>query len=305
MNSRIYRVGIVLLGVSLVSASSPAVQPKDIGTLLPSARQAESWTSPDEPVLYQGDDLFMFINGGAELYHQYGFVRVISQDYERGDDSIVCNIYQMEDPEAAFGIFSYSRNPDRTAVSVGDGGYASSLQLAFWQDRYYVVVESFVPGEELEKVRMSFAKYISDNIGDHAEPPPLLQKLPQSGLIPGSEKLLRGKITLDSLLFLGKADPFQLERADRVLYGEYEVTGGKAKLFWVVYQDEAKAGRVYPRVKELLSSGKGYSLVSEQGTESRFVKEDRFYLLRQAADHIVLVADAPSLDEAAKITGEN
>ena len=243
----------------------------------------------------------MFINGGAELYHQYGFVQVISQDYERGDDSVVCNIYQMEDPEAAFGIFSYSRNPDRTAVAVGDGGFASSLQVTFWQDSYYVVVESFVPGEELDKVRMSFANFISSNIGDHAEPPPLLQELPRSGLIPGSEKLLKGKITVDSLLFLGKADPFQLAREDRVLYGEYEVTGGKAKLFWVVYQDEAKAARVYPRVKGVFGSGKGYRLVGEQGTESRYSKEDRFYLLRQAADRLLLVAEAPSLDEAAKI----
>jgi hypothetical protein len=41
--------------------------------------------------------------------------------------------------------------------------------------------------------------------------------------------------------------------------------------------------------------------VSEQGTESRFSKEDRFYLLRQAADRLILVADAPSLGEAARI----
>ena len=55
-----------LLLVAGCTAPESPCPPKDIGM----------WSAEGEPEVYAGDDLFVYINGGAEIYHEYGFVQV-------------------------------------------------------------------------------------------------------------------------------------------------------------------------------------------------------------------------------------
>ena len=53
-----------------------------------------SWSLSEKPDIYAGDDLFQHINGGAEIYHEYGFIRVISGVYKNRElKSINAEIY--------------------------------------------------------------------------------------------------------------------------------------------------------------------------------------------------------------------
>ncbi len=273
----------------------------DMGALLPAVEVVEPWEKADEPTGYQGYDLFDLINGGAELFFQYGFVQVITQEYTHEDDSIICTIYEMEDSEAAYGVYSYGRTPDKPALALGDGGFTGGLQLIFWQDRYYVTVETFVPGDELERALESFATRISERIGDHAAPPKVMERLPRDLLIPRTEKLLEGNLTVDSLLMHKTSNLFQLAQGDVVLYGEYRASVGKVKLFMAVYEDEAKTARLYPLIREAFSPERGYRGVEGQGSESSWVKDGLYTLLRQGEDYIVLVTDAHFIGEAVAI----
>ena len=56
---------------------------------------------------FEGEDLFDLINGGAEIYLEYGFVQVAAQNYSGINNGGILRveIYEMTDPEAAFGIF--------------------------------------------------------------------------------------------------------------------------------------------------------------------------------------------------------
>jgi len=56
----------------------------DFASYLPEISLLDQWTPDRDPRLYEGEDLFAFINGGAEIYHEYGFERVIVQEYKKG-----------------------------------------------------------------------------------------------------------------------------------------------------------------------------------------------------------------------------
>ena len=58
---------------------------------------------------YDGSSLWGYINGGADLYLEYGFKKLFIQEISKGQKSYKIEIYQMVDPESAFGIFSVSR----------------------------------------------------------------------------------------------------------------------------------------------------------------------------------------------------
>ncbi len=284
----------LLLG--LIPSPIGAAEKQNILSLLPAEEAVAPWSSAYEPLRYEARDLFNFINGGAEVYLEYGFVQVVSQEYIREEDSTICTIYEMTDPQAAFGIFSYNRNPRKPSLTLGDGGYGGELQIAFWQDRYFSLVESFSSDEETGKTLLSFAEKISRSIGSHAAEPAVLNRLPRQGLVKGSIKLLRGRLAADSLFFLEGADPFQLNREDLVLFGEYEGSSEKMKLFMVIYGSAGKASRVHPGLQQAFNSENGYHATSEQSSNT-WIKDDRYFGLVQEEDSLLLVTEATSLEE--------
>ena len=78
-----------ILGYSLGGSKIVEIQ-----TLLPD--QAGVWGKHDKALTYEGDDLFLYINGGAEIYHEYGFEAVIVQDYKHETSgTISIEIYKI------------------------------------------------------------------------------------------------------------------------------------------------------------------------------------------------------------------
>ena len=58
---------------------------------------------------YSGRALFGYIDGGAELYLEYGFRKLGRQEVEYPGERLVVEVYQMGSPIEAFGIFSVQR----------------------------------------------------------------------------------------------------------------------------------------------------------------------------------------------------
>ena len=59
--------------------------------------------------VYDENSLWGYINGGADLYLEYGFSEMFAQDFVWETEPFKIDAYFMNSPEAAFGIFSVSR----------------------------------------------------------------------------------------------------------------------------------------------------------------------------------------------------
>ena len=57
---------------------------------------------------FDGNALWGHINGGADLYLEYGFDKLLFQEVELNDNKLRVEYYRMNDAAAAFGIFSVS-----------------------------------------------------------------------------------------------------------------------------------------------------------------------------------------------------
>lgn len=60
--------------------------------------------------IYNESTLWGYINGGADLYIEYGFTELMAQDIVWETEPFKIDAYVMDSPESAFGIFSISRN---------------------------------------------------------------------------------------------------------------------------------------------------------------------------------------------------
>ncbi len=133
--------GLILSGAW--TAGARAVQ-DELRSLLPAAGDAKGWVKDGEPQEFAGEDLYTYIDGGAEIYQEYGFRRVIVQDYENAaGKSVSLEIFEMETPAAAFGIFTFKRSGQGKSIAVGAGAELEDYYLNFWKGRFLVTLTGF------------------------------------------------------------------------------------------------------------------------------------------------------------------
>ena len=158
--------------------------PKDIGM----------WSAEGETEIYIGDDLFIYINGGAEIYHEYGFVQVAVQRYVRGGDSISVEIYTMDGD--AFGIYSFARSSSGHAVKLGNGGTSADYYLHFWSGPELAVITAESDFDDLGAAVLEIGAAVAGCLQPGGVEPDLLDQLPNDGRVPGSEVYFTGRLAI-------------------------------------------------------------------------------------------------------------
>jgi len=121
----------LLPGLAVAQADMPLLVPGEIPGL--EIRRDQS---------FAGKALYGYINGGADLYHEYGFERLSVQELRLNDETYLTEVYRMTDPEGAFGIFSISHGECAPADSLPRSSCVSPYAIQWAHSRYFVRVAS-------------------------------------------------------------------------------------------------------------------------------------------------------------------
>ncbi len=192
-----------------VSGSSAGL---DLTAFLPRAGEASGWSPKDEPLVYRGDDLFTYIDGGADIYNEYGFRQVVVQDYEdTSQRTLTLEVFEMTDTAAAFGMFTFKASARGTEAALGDGGRLEDYYLNFWKGPVLVTVTGFDDSPESIAGIRRVAQAADRKIRLHGEKPPLAAAFPADWSARGGLKYLRGPLGLRNLqpVFARRAIRFQ------------------------------------------------------------------------------------------------
>jgi hypothetical protein len=189
---------LVGLACSLLPAqeeppAKPAVIPdaekRALAALVPGARDVGA-ILPGRTRFYSSD-LYEYINGGADPYHDYGLVAMIHQEYKVKDAELTIDVYDMGDALSAFGIYSAERSPDYKFVPIGAEGYGEDQTLNFLQGRYYVKLSVFSQNGGTGPLLQTCARKISEKIGGGKRFPEVLGLFPSKNRMTRSEKFIR------------------------------------------------------------------------------------------------------------------
>ena len=229
----------ILLLVAGCTTPESLCPPKNIGL----------WSAEGEPEVYIGDDLFAYINGGAEIYHEYGFVRIAVRRYRRGDDNVSVEIYTMEGD--AFGIYSFARSSRGHAVDLGNGATAADYYMHFWSGPDLAVITAENEFEDFGEAVSEIATAIAGCLQPSGVEPGLLDQLPTEDRVTGSEVYFSGRLAFmnttrpAALLFAG----FEEGAAARYESGEHIVV-----LRW---KNEAAAAQALREARQLCVASGG------------------------------------------------
>jgi hypothetical protein len=274
MNNTTLRPGVavaLIMGAWCLAACQPgkveiaAPVTESTDAVLPAAGELTGWDLASEPESYGPDNLWDYINGQAEFYLSYGFVRVDTAEYraQGGSPSVLVEVYQMASPEEAFGIFAAERSTEDRSIEIGSGGYLGSNILNFWQGKNYIKLISFESEASTEDALMALARQISTRNPAGSGLPETFAYFPDEERIESSERYFPRD-------FLGQE---YLDRAYRIDYSSSD--GGAHQLFLIRLDspDEARSAltlyadfqRSLGRDVELIE-GESATMVAESGT---------------------------------------
>ena len=243
------------LCTTLAIASGPAFATDAPEAIVAKLQPAAGWTAPEPARVAVGTGLFELIDGGAELYHEFGFKRAAAWSLETAErSSIQIELYEMTDAAAAYGVWSMMQTGTYTRGTLGHGSLRFGYYVAFWSGAYFASVTGARPDTatqaEVDRLAAQLAALLPS---DRWAPASLLRIL--LGVHPQDPhpKYFRGRIGLSNI-----ATPALLELFAPSEGTVLEHPDGLSISLWFASEEEARR-----HFAEALEKVRGASALSE------------------------------------------
>ncbi|MBN2426552.1 MAG: hypothetical protein JXR46_11650 [Calditrichaceae bacterium] len=247
-------------------------------TLLPDT--IEGWTSLEKDRLFNPDNLYEYINGGAELFLSYGFHKMVTRIYHAPDQpDIIVDIFDMGNSYNAYGLFSYSRETENDKFGQGSQ-YVSGL-LLFWKDKYYVSILFHPETPEAKKTVFNIARYIESNILRKGPLPKVLNLLPEDGLQKESVRYFRHHIWMNTYTFISNENILNITDSTNAVMAKYGQNNKQKIVLLIQYKNDLLAESAFISFSEFYSQ--------DFSTDTITKKDDSWIGCQKYKEYIILV----------------
>lgn len=262
MKGRLFLGGAIFaLGLSAYFAAEEAQKPAGIVPpppqlnllqFLPAAPDLRGWQPKGPPQHYKGEDLFLYIDGGAEIYREYGFKQVIVQDYRDANDrSITLEIFEMANAESAYGMFSFKSGAKGISYSIGHDARLEDYYLNFWKGPLLITLIGFDASAECREGILRLARAAEARIPLTGTRPSLISVLPKEWADSARIIYLKGVLGLNNI---HSFFPYDLFRFKEGLAAERN----SSTLFIFRYANTEEAAARFSEVKKAFAKSPSY-----------------------------------------------
>ena len=270
-----------LILFSLNGATVMAVS--DVGKWLPQDSGVGGWQL-SENHHYLPENLYNYINGAADLFVSYGFIKLVGAEYVSGpgkQENLVVDIYDMGSKLNAFGIFQSKRDPASKSLKIGAGAFGGKRYVFFYKDRFYVEIQSYLPNGKDGDIAVMMAQKVAGEIPGNCIPPFELNYLPDASRVAGSEVYITGGILGHAFL-------------DKGLVSDYTIGDGVVKAFVAFFPSREHAVEALDQYKRYINAaGETWQLLNGFGERGFFSREpyQKTVLVAQMSHFVVGVAN--------------
>jgi hypothetical protein len=164
----------IALTISFCSRKSEIQNP--LKDLLPSDDEIPGWFSSSAPQAVEGDDLYLIIDGGAEIVNEYGFRRAVFGSYEnQTGKSVNLEIYEMEDAVSAYGMYTFKKGKKGIPMRIGHEAFLETYYLNVWKGPFLITLIGFDSDPETMNGLVSLAGTIDSKIQAEEKRPSLFE----------------------------------------------------------------------------------------------------------------------------------
>ncbi len=229
---------------------------------LPDNNFVAGWYKSEAVQTFTKNDLYGYIDGGAEIFFEFGFVQLLVQRYQKDEHELGLEIYQMENAEAALGIYLMKKGQETPIAAIPARNSSSRYQFMLLKANYFILVNNFSGNEAILPSMITLSQKVLAAISA-GKPVKLLERLPAAGLVQGSELLIRGPYALQPIFTFGEGDVFKLDGKIFGVVGDYVDLSGNAWTRLII--DYPQAEQALTAYTHLLSNLDAYlKIVAQQ-----------------------------------------
>jgi len=245
------------------------------------------WQLSTPPEIYHPENLYEYIDGGAELYLSFGFSELISTTYQSDQAApIRVDIFDMSDSRNAFGVFTHSR--ETVERDFGQGSQVFAGLLLFWQDRYFVSILCSPETELSRSAVFDLGHLIESVIADTGQIPELIQQLPSKGLERASIKYFKHPAWLNTHFFISNDNLLRIDADTECVLARYDL----GIVLLVAYDSDIKSQAAYKDFGRYYYSESEYSGVPMKGPG------EKWSVSQVSGSYIMAVFDVSDPDDA-------
>jgi Family of unknown function (DUF6599) len=261
-------IALVLGALLSLPLAAQNVLPGSVGT----------WASLGAATAVSAQQIEQLANERANILREYGITSGERREYADGNDKATVTLYRMVDPSAAFGAFTFFREPDMalpapvTAASYAAGKRGHALLVVG-----NIVLDVVSSKREMTTADLNtFAQSVASQ-ADRRPYPPIASFLPKAGLVPGSERYVLGPQALARVFPAGapiRTDWAGFGSSAEAIVGRYRLPVGapsnqasgrerptEGLLLLILYPTQQLAADRYDALS------KSFALNAEPGTE--------------------------------------
>lgn len=282
----------IIIPAILGTASKGICQSREkIRDYCPESGEVPGWSAEYEPRIAKGDDLFLLINGGADIYLEYGFSDAVFHSYKlENGSSVNLEIYRMRSTESAYGMYTFKTGYSGKPIDVGHDGWMEEYYLNFWKGNLLVTLIGLDTEKETLNGVVQLARSIDAKISSPVKRPDIIDILPKTGLKPNGVTYLKGNLALFNQYLFDSRNIFGFNEGVRGNYENYN-------LFLLFYKDPQASLQWFKSAKEEL---KGNGLFHDINEEERtlFMKDqdDQRIVIKPFNHSIIIVIGSADID---------
>lgn len=247
----------VLSGLLVLAApaglASDAARTMDQATAaslpVPEPGFAAGWAKAGPLKTFIGQDLFNQIDGGAELFLEFGFVRLRLQAYARDKAELTLNAYEMESAASALGVYLMKMGRETPFSEIAARNSSEEAQMTIVKGRFFVQVDNLGEAPATREEAAALANAFLAGVADEPARTPL-DALPAEGKVPGSERLVRGPYGLQPYFTFGEGDILSLGGRTFGALADYRMPDGASFIRLILpYKDPETAATALAHLK--------------------------------------------------------
>ncbi len=217
--------------------------------IIPQDDFAPDWKRSGKPSTFIKVDLFNHIDGGAELFIEYGFEKLVVQRYALGKSELTLEVYEMESPEAALGIYLMKCGQETPLAGIRSRNSGEKSQLMILKSKYFVYVNNFDGDARNLPAMVALENMALESIRE-VPAEGLFVQLPKEAQVGRSQRLIRGPVALQPFYTFGEGDIFQLQGKIFGVLADYRGEGNALYTRLIIpYPDQKQALSVYENLR--------------------------------------------------------
>jgi hypothetical protein len=221
-----------------------SIQAQEQAPLIQSVSLLPGWTSVGKPTTFNETTIELFDKKLVPNLLTFGVKEVTLQTWQSPTGQIRATLFHLSDVGAAYGFFTNRRRIEEGSVDSLSGGtesFKTRTSHYFWQASYVVRLEGNSGSVE------TAASVLSRNVPGRSQRPSLMNHLPTSNLIAGTEEYI---LAASDIAKVEGIDPSELgfDSSAEGATAEYRVNGRTARLLLVLYPTQQIAKKISDQI---------------------------------------------------------